>query len=159
MIKNLLWQRSAGHWLFWTSFLYIVACVINIEFNHFADIVAVQLVWLLVLSLPLFIPQLATYLNMRTLWGTVQDKKEIPVPDNVVEFPQPKVVPPVTPPKPAGREYYRVGFVEPDEMVTLTVLGDGSSMTLSMNHGACEQLIRMLRAAFPEEDYSNPTED
>lgn len=80
----------------------------------------------------------------------------------VLEFPKPKAVEPVEPlppPKPrAPEEHYRVGF-DTEGRTTLTLLGNyGSSMTLSMNQVACEQLIRMLRATYQDNDDS-PDDD
>lgn len=74
--------------------------------------------------------------------------------ENVVDFPTPKAVPkvPQFPPPKRHQEHYRVGFDEGSQMVTLTFIADGgNSMTLSMNPEACEKMIRMLRAAYPEE--------
>jgi hypothetical protein len=50
------------------------------------------------------------------------------------------------------QEYFRVGYVEETGMTTLTFLApNGYSTTLSMNRQACEQMIRMIRATYPEE--------
>ena len=69
-------------------------------------------------------------------------------PKNVVKLPV-DYVKPVEPPEP--KEHYRVGF-DDQGMTTLTLMADyGSSMTLSMNQEACEQLIKMLRATYKEE--------
>lgn len=70
-------------------------------------------------------------------------------PKNVVKFPVKPVAPaPVAPPRP--KEHYRVGF-DDQGMTTLTLMAEhGSSMTLSMNQEACEQLIKMLRATYKE---------
>lgn len=74
---------------------------------------------------------------------------------DVLEFPKPKLVEPVQPipPKPkAPEEHYRVGF-DSEGRTTLTLLTNyGSSMTLSMNKTACEQLIRMLRSTYQDDD-------
>lgn len=73
-------------------------------------------------------------------------------PKNVVKLPT-NYVKPVEPLKP--REYYRVGRTE-DGQTTLTMLMDhGYSTTLTMNRAACEQLIRMLRATYDEEEVDN----
>ena len=73
----------------------------------------------------------------------------------VLEFPTPKAVPPmpaVVPPKPKQpEEHYRVGF-DSEGRTTLTLMADTGSMTLSMNQTACEQLIRMLRATYQDDD-------
>ena len=80
----------------------------------------------------------------------------------VLEFPKPKAVEPVQPPAPpkpkAPEEHYRVGF-DSEGRTTLTLLTNyGSSMTLSMNRTACEQLIRMLRATY-QDDEDTPDDD
>ena len=49
-------------------------------------------------------------------------------------------------------EHFRVGYTT-DGYVTLTLRStDGFSQTLSMTPDACERLIRMLRAAYTEDD-------
>ena len=69
--------------------------------------------------------------------------------NNVVKLPV-NYIKPVEPLMP--KEHYRVGFTS-DGNTTLTLLTDyGSSMTLTMNRDACEQLIKMLRATYPEVD-------
>jgi hypothetical protein len=51
-----------------------------------------------------------------------------------------------------SKEYFRVGTTN-DGRTTLTFISDGGgSMTLTMNQSACEQLIRMLRATYDEEE-------
>jgi hypothetical protein len=50
------------------------------------------------------------------------------------------------------KEYFRVGTTN-DGRITLTFIGDGGgTMTLTMTQSACEQLIRMLRATYDEEE-------
>lgn len=69
-------------------------------------------------------------------------------PKNVVKLPVDYVRPP-PPPKP--KEHYRIGF-DDQGMTTLTLIADyGSTMTLSMNQEACEQLIRMLRSTYKDQ--------
>lgn len=78
----------------------------------------------------------------------------------VLEFPKPKAVEPVAPLlKPQPKEHYRIGYVDETKMTTLTILShDGwGSITLSMNKPACEQLIKMLRATYDDDD--SPTDD
>lgn len=54
------------------------------------------------------------------------------------------------------KEYFRVGTTN-DGRTTLTLVSSGGgSMTLTMNRDACEQMIRMLRATYIEEE---PTEN
>jgi hypothetical protein len=55
------------------------------------------------------------------------------------------------------QEHFRVGYVEETGMTTLTLMApNGYSSTLSMNQQACEQMIRMIRATYNEEQ---PTEN
>lgn len=75
-------------------------------------------------------------------------------PKNVVKFPEPtRPSPKAVPPAPRlPREYYRVGITD-DGQTTLTFITDhGSSITLTMNQSACEQMIRMLRATYTDEE-------
>lgn len=52
-------------------------------------------------------------------------------------------------------EVYRVGVTENGD-TTLTLLSpNGLSTTLIMSQDRCEQLIRMLRATYPEEGSNN----
>lgn len=51
-----------------------------------------------------------------------------------------------------GREHYRIGYDIENQMATLTILNEDGypTTTLNMNQAAAEQLIRMLRSAFPK---------
>lgn len=75
----------------------------------------------------------------------------------VLEFPKPKAVspqPPTAPPRQSQpREYYRVGYIAESGMTTLTMMGDyGTTMTLTMNREACEAMIKLLRATYPDDE-------
>ena len=64
-----LFERSGGYWLFWISAIYLTLGMIDV----FAHIKIVPDPWLqvgyvLALSLPLWIPPLARYLNMKLIW-------------------------------------------------------------------------------------------
>lgn len=68
---------------------------------------------------------------------------------NVVDFPVPKLVPPmpvVTPPKLDNKPLYTVGNNK-DGDVVLTVNGETVSITLTMNNQAVDHLINLLEAA------------
>lgn len=55
-------------------------------------------------------------------------------------------------------EFFRVG-VTTDGMTTITIMTtDGFSSTLSLNQCACEQLIRMLRATYNNEQTTETSE-
>ena len=74
-----------------------------------------------------------------------KDKK----PSNVVPFPESKLTPV---PEPKPEEHYRVGFTTDNE-TTLTLMSPGgAAMTLTMSRTNCEQLIKMLRATYIDEE-------
>jgi hypothetical protein len=90
---------------------------------------------------------------VNTIWDTFKEHKEMKNNNNVVKFPEP--TPYVEPPN--RREYYRVGYDNSLDRVTLTLLDENNCAvsTLSMNYSAAEQMIRMIRSAFPTEGETN----
>jgi len=62
-------RMSGGWWLVITSAIYLIAAIYDLliyhENNH---LVPIQLVWITIMSLPLFATPLARFCNMRTLW-------------------------------------------------------------------------------------------
>ena len=63
-----LFERTGGYWLFWVSAVYLVLGMIDVFVQ---DIVAepwLQVVYVLAISLPLWIPPLARYFNMKCIW-------------------------------------------------------------------------------------------
>ena len=154
MIK--LWRPSGGYWLFYCSAIYFTVAMYSIYVEKFAPVELIQVVWLCVMCLPLVFAPLGRYLNMTPLWV----RKEKVMSDNVYSLPdvsQPArpAAPPMPPAKTAPakeEEHYRVG-VTSDGRTTLTFLSSsGATMTLTMGRDACEQLIRMLRATYPDEE-------
>jgi hypothetical protein len=77
--------------------------------------------------------------------------------NNVIPFPEQNGLPtpsgypdvPLVKPPRKAQEHYRVGF-DDNGATTLTLLADGTSMTLTMNQEACEHLIKMLRATYTD---------
>jgi hypothetical protein len=62
----------------------------------------------------------------------------------------------VEPPKKISKDFYRVGWNQADEMVTLTFAPEnGYSTTLAITPNECERMIRMLRAAYPVKENEN----
>ena len=85
-------------------------------------------------------------------WFGFEKVMEDTEPKNVIKLPVDYIRPV---PEPEPKEHYRVGFTD-DGKTTLTLIADHSNtMTLTMGQEACEQLIRMLRATYTEEE---PTE-
>lgn len=71
---------------------------------------------------------------------TAEDYKQIA--EDVYKVPQVEIS--------APKENYRVGATA-DGMTTLTLMDNALTMTLTLNQAGCEQLIRMLRATYDEE--------
>ena len=67
-LRKAAFQRSGGHWLFYWTILYLLVAFYSIFVASVAEIEYIQMVWILVCSLPLWIPPLARFLNMRVLW-------------------------------------------------------------------------------------------
>ena len=67
-IFNLLFPRSGATWLFWWTGIYAVIAVYSVFVAPVASIELIQAAWLLICALPLFVPPLARFLRMRTLW-------------------------------------------------------------------------------------------
>jgi hypothetical protein len=82
----------------------------------------------------------------RTAKDFMEEAKENYIVPKVKPIEIPKTV------KKEQKEYYCVGRTD-DGMTTLTMIADDgyTSMTLTMNQSACEQMIRMLRATYDEE--------
>lgn len=71
MLKNLLktlFPRSGATWLIWWTLLYTVVVLYSVFVEPVASIELIQAGWLLVCSLPLWIPPLAKFLRMKVLW-------------------------------------------------------------------------------------------
>ena len=62
-----LFKRSLGYYIFWTSFIYFWVSMYNLFINRFTDSLFIQIVWLFILSLPLWFKPLARFLNTNTL--------------------------------------------------------------------------------------------
>lgn len=63
-----LWQPTPGYWLFWTSLVYFCAGMFNIFVYKFCPEELIQIVWLFIMSMPLWIRPMATWLKMRVFW-------------------------------------------------------------------------------------------
>jgi hypothetical protein len=146
-------KPSGGLYLLGVGIVYLITGMIDIFVYKFDQSGLLPLIYCVILSLPLFVPPLARYLNMESVnmfnWFS-KEKEEVP--SNVVEFPKPKA--PLELVKPRSRECYRIGYDEEAEMVSLTLMSqDGyGSITLRMNYAAAQQMIKMINTAFPEYD-------
>ena len=138
-----LFERSGGHWLFWSGVCYIsVALIIAISpYSQYTWYI--QIVWLSILSLPLVCNPLARWLNMKEnhMFDWMKKNK---LPKNVVPFPVPKSVPKVPyieppAPKQEPKTYYTFGITD-DNRVSFSM----GYTTLTMNHAGVQNLIDQL---------------
>ena len=136
--------RTGGYYLFWVGAVYLLVGTVNTFVYKFAPSEILSLTWIAVLCLPFAVPQLGRWLNMSMPW----DPKEPVVTNNVVPFPEPKLSPA---PKPKAEEHYRVGFTTDGE-TTLTLIAPGGTVTMTMSRDSTEQLIKMLRATYTDEE-------
>ena len=61
-------KLSGGVWLFYTGALYIELLIINALAGEPVPAEFIQLAWVLIMSLPLFVPPLARFFNVKTVW-------------------------------------------------------------------------------------------
>jgi hypothetical protein len=136
-----LFERSGGHWLFWSGFTYLSLTAL-VAFSPYSDYtMLVQLVWLVMVALPLVCNPLARWLNMKE--NNMLDLfKKNKMPKNVVPFPAPKAVAPVEPPAPKEKDpaiHYTIGHTD-DNRIAFRL---GYS-TLVMNYQGVQTLIDQL---------------
>jgi len=138
-----LFARSGGHWLFWSGFIYLSLTVL-VALSPYRDYtMLVELVWLVMVALPLVCNPLARWLNMRETHMFDMFKKK---PSNVVPFPkEPEhgggdgggYIP--EPKKPAVT-YYTLGMTSENRLEFKM----GYS-AITMNHGGITNLIEQLK--------------
>jgi hypothetical protein len=135
-----LFARSGGHWLFWSGFIYLSLTAL-VALSPYSDYtMCVQLVWFILITLPLICNPLARWLNMKenTMFDWMKKNK---LPENVVPFPAPKpklVEPPPEPKKPAVT-YYSLGMTSENRLEFKM----GYS-AITMNYGGVTNLIEQL---------------
>jgi hypothetical protein len=61
-----LFQRSLLHYVFWVTFIYLCVGSYNVYVYRFTDIIFIQMIWLFMLALPLWVKPLAKFLNTIT---------------------------------------------------------------------------------------------
>lgn len=142
---------SSGLYLFSVSAVYFIAGMIDIFIYKYDRNGLLPIVYIVILSLPLFIPQLAHKFNMTNIFDIFKKKEVVEeTPSNVVAFPKKA---PLEVVRPQPKECYRIGYDENNEMVSLTLMASegGGSITLRMNYPATQQMIKMLNVAFPDD--------
>lgn len=114
-----LFERTSGHWLFWTSAIYMTAGVACAFYFKEVPVPAIQLFWLMCLVLPFAVPGFGRWLNLDITWDRkmfewFKNKKDN---SNVVPFPEvPKSSYPTPAPEPepdrSGKTFYRFGVTD-----------------------------------------------
>jgi hypothetical protein len=140
-----LFGRSGGYWLFWSGVLYLSVTAL-VALSPYRDYtMLVELVWFILIALPLVCNPLARWLNMRENhmfdWFKSREERKEEY-NNVVKFPEPKAVAPAEPPapkKPEPKTYYTFGLTD-DNRVSFTM----GYTTLTMNATGVDQLINQL---------------
>ena len=66
--KMKLFGRSGGYWLFWVSVVYIMVGFVGVFVLHYTKLEYIQIAYVLAISLPLYIPPMARWLNMKCIW-------------------------------------------------------------------------------------------
>ena len=137
-----LFARSGGHWLFWSGVLYLSVTVL-VALSPYRDYtMLVELVWLVMVALPLVCNPLARWLNMKENHMFDMFKKK---PSNVVPFPkEPEhgggdgggYIPE---PKKPTVTYYTLGMTSENRLEFKM----GYS-AITMNHGGVTNLIEQL---------------
>ena len=137
-----LFARTGGHWLFWSGFIYLSLTAV-VAFSPYSDYtMLVQLVWLVMVALPLVCNPLARWLNMKENHMFDVFKKK---PSNVVPFPkEPEhgggdgggYIPE---PKKPTVTYYTLGMTSENRLEFKM----GYS-AITMNHGGVTNLIEQL---------------
>ena len=138
-----LFDRTGGHWLFWCGFTYLSLTAV-VALSPYRDYtMLVELVWLVMVALPLICNPLARWLNMRE--NHMLDKLFFKKPSNVVPFPK----------EPENGGGDGGGYTPEPKKPTVTyyTLGMNSDNRLefkmgysaiTMNHGGVSNLIEQL---------------
>jgi len=62
-----LFPLTSGEWLFFTGLVYFVVGMVDIFWYRFAEPEYIQMVWLTVVALPLFVP-MRRIVRINTIW-------------------------------------------------------------------------------------------
>jgi len=138
-------ERSGGHWLFWSGVLYLSVTAL-VALSPYRDYtMLVELVWLVMVALPLVCNPLARWLNMKENTMLSMFKKKT---SNVVPFPKQEETEygggdgggylPPEPKKPAVT-YYSLGMTSENRLEFKM----GYS-AITMNYGGVTNLIEQL---------------
>lgn len=153
MWKQLLWQRSGGYWLFWVSALYFAVGMLDIFVFQIGWSPVIQIVWLVLLSLPLWCNPVARFLNMKetNMFNLFNRKSAVEEIVDTIKARGPinpdQEVSTVEPAKndgpPSEEAIYTIGTNQAGS-VQLRIKLDFGSSTLTMNDAGTIDLIEQL---------------
>lgn len=61
-------KLSGGHWLFLVSAIYLELGLIDLFVYHFTEPTFITMGYVLLLSVPLYVPPLARFFNIKCIW-------------------------------------------------------------------------------------------
>jgi hypothetical protein len=56
------------HWLFWTTAFYLEAVAVDYNLGKPVMLELIQFAWIIIMSLPLWVPPLSRWLNVKYIW-------------------------------------------------------------------------------------------
>ena len=68
IIIEVAFKRNAGTYLFYVTAIYYFVAMYGVFVEPYTRLEYIQFAWIFVCSLPLWIPPLARFLRMKTLW-------------------------------------------------------------------------------------------
>lgn len=156
-----LFGRSGGYWLFWVSAIYLALGTYFIYNKNVPDYSSAF--YVLALGLPFIFPPLGRWLNMDVRWDMsflsfLGWQKMAEDASKVVDFPKPKVVPPVPEVQPSKEEpakiFYRFGVTDNNRLAFQMGYSE-----LTMNKQGIQNLIDQLtffQSQLYDEDDNTP---
>ncbi len=162
-----LFERTGGHWLFWTGAIYFVIGMIDVFLIEADWSPWLQVAWLAVISSPFLYPPLGRWLNMSIEWDRKMSflsflgfGKMVKDGAEVLDFPKPKVVPPVPEVKPPKEDpakiFYRLGLTDNNRVAFSMGYSE-----ITMNREGVQQMIDQLTFFQSQlhDEYDPPNDD
>ena len=86
-LRDLMFGRSGGYYLFWCSAIYLVVGLTCALYYKEIRTEFIQMVWISVLALPFVVPPVGRYFNLDVTWDQKMFDMFKKKPSNVVPFP------------------------------------------------------------------------
>ncbi len=139
-----LFARTGGHWIFYVGVAYFIIGMISI-YNG-ADLVWAGPLYIFFLAMPFWFPPLGRSMNLDIDWDQkmfnwFKGSKGADT-TNVVDFPAPKLVPPIPeikPPEEPAKIFYRIGATDQNRVAFSMGYSE-----ITMNKKGVQQMIDQL---------------